>query len=187
MVDISSMLYEQLEETGSKEVHKLFEKLVPKEEDREKITHAHMDSTVLKDENSKVLKPLKVLSMLDPSYQKWLSYSSEQGVKKVLEPYLDIVDSESLVPVSFAMGNLFSEKGVKFSSKTEWKQIFTSENEVILTIAEFLSGGSGKYLQAVMPSIREALGINEEFIDLYDAKVEDLEVSGDDSGLESLD
>lgn len=38
-----------------------------------------------------------------------------------------------------------------------------------------------------MPSIREALGINEGFIDLYDAKVENLEVSGDDSSLESLD
>ena len=108
--DISLMLYEEVEETGSKEVRKLFKQLVPKEEDREKITHAHLDSTVLKDENSKILKALKVVSMLDPSYQKWLSYSSDKGVKKVIDHYVDVADFVSLVPMCFAMGNLFSEK-----------------------------------------------------------------------------
>lgn len=187
MEDISLMLYNEIEETGSKEVRKLFKRLVPKKEDREKITHAHLDSKVLKDENSKILKALKVVSMLDPSYQKWLSYSSYKGVKKVIDHYVDVADFVSLVPMCFAMGNLFSEKGLEFSSKSVWKPIFTSENEVILTIAEFLSSGSGKYLKIAMPSIREALGINEKFIDLYDDKLEDLEVSGDDSDLESLD
>ena len=51
MEDISLMLYNEIEETGSKEVRKLFKRLVPKKEDREKITHAHLDSKVLKDEN----------------------------------------------------------------------------------------------------------------------------------------
>ncbi len=185
--DTSFMLYEEIEGAGSKEVRKLFKQLVPKKEDREKITHAHVDSTVLKDENGETLKALKVVSMLDPSYQKWLSYSSDQGVKKVIDPYVGIADFVSLVPMSFAIGNLFSEKGLEFSSKSGLKPIFTSENEVILTIAEFLSGGSGKYLKIAMPSIREALGINEKFIDLYDAKLEELEVLGGDTGLESLD
>lgn len=187
MEGISSMLYKQIEETGSKRVRKLFEKLVPKKEDREKLSFAHLDSAVLKDENGKILKPLKVLSMLDPSYQKWLSYSSEQGVKKVLEPYLNIVNPGYLKVISFAVGNLFRKGMGEISSKSEWKQIFTSDNEIILNIVEFFSGGSGKYLQVVMPSIHEALGINEKFIDLYDAKLKNLEVSGGDTGLESLD
>ena len=185
--DISFMLFEKVEKTGSKEVCKLFKQLVLEKEDIEKITHAHMDSTVIKDENGKIFKPLKVLSMLDPSYQRWLSYSSDQGVKKVLEPYLDIVNLDSLKVISFAMGNLFRKGMGKILSKSEWKPIFTSDNEIILNIVEFFTGESGKYLQAVMPSIHEALGINEDFIDLYDARVEGLEVSGDDSGLESAD
>ncbi len=184
---VSKILFEESLETVNDTVKEWLEIFVPKKEDREKLSLAHLDSTVLKDENGKIIKALKVLSVLDQSYQKWLSYSSDQVVKKVIVPYVDIVDFVSLVPMSVAIGNLFSEKGVKFLSKSKWKPIFTSENEIILTIAEFLSGGSGKYLKIAIPSIREALGINEDFIDLYDAKVEDLEVSGDDSGLESLD
>lgn len=185
--DISFRLFEKVEKTGSKDVCKLFKQLVFKKEDREKVTHAHMDSTVLEDENGKILKPLKVLSMLDPSYQRWASYSSDQGVKKVLEPYLDIVNIGSLKLISFAMGNLFRKGMGKILSKSEWKPIFTSNNEIILNIVEFFSGGSGKYLQAVMSSVHEVLGINENFIDLYDARVEGLEVSGDDSNLDDVD
>ena len=102
------MLYNEIEETGSKEVRKLFKRSVPKKEDREKITHAHLDSKVLKDENSKILKALKVVSMLDPSYQKWLSCSSDKGVKRVIDHYVDVADFVSLVPMCFAMGTLFS-------------------------------------------------------------------------------
>jgi hypothetical protein len=51
-------------------VQKLFEKLAPKKDDREKLSFVHLDSEVLKDKNDKILKSLKVVSMLDPSHQK---------------------------------------------------------------------------------------------------------------------
>lgn len=79
-------------------------------------------------------------------------------------------------------------KGIgEISSNSKWKPIFTSNNEIILNIAGSLPNESFKYLQIAIPSIREVIGMNKGFINLHDAKVENLEVSSDDSGLESLD
>jgi len=58
------------------------------------------------------------------------------------------------------MGNLFnSTKGIIIAPDSIWKPIFTSENEIIMHIAEFLSGGTGKYVKLAIPYIREAFGI----------------------------
>lgn len=138
------------------------------------------------EEDKDIHKPLKKLSIVDLTKQDWFLYSVEEYVQQVLDHCLD-VDLLSLKNLSFAMGNLFnSTKGIIIAPDSIWKPIFTSENEIIMYIAEFLSGGTGKYVKLAIPYIREALGINEKFIDLY-SRVEDLDILGQDSDLDDVD
>lgn len=194
---INILLYEKIVQDGGgdKEVYKLFKGLLSEENTEKLIYNDNMFliiefyknvSEVLKKsaskeeilcdkaESGKVIKPLKALVMLEPSYREWLVFSLEKIAKKILNPYLEL-DIVNLRNMSFAMGNLFTKKGVELASKNQWKQVFTSDNEIILAIAEFLSGnGTGRYIKEVMPAIREALGINGKFIDLYDFRIKDV-------------
>lgn len=183
--DLKSLFVTAIEKNKIRSVRCLLE--LVEDKNKEKVIKTHMDSIVVKDESGTVLKSLKALSMLEPSYRQWVSSSTKQWVKKALKSYID-VDIVALRNISFAMGNLFNKEGIEFSSKSKWKPIFILNNEIILYIAEFLSDGSGRYIKAVMPSIREALGINEKFIVAYDSRLnESTEIVGDDSDLESVD